>query len=156
MEPVWTDEHTKCFVNLRLLEPVLRAPRYVEVKKRPFIVTTDGSKDVLPLASPSDRPHTPMKRSASGKTPKTAAAKPARIVHLRATASTTIRNLCLKSYIQKNGKVTKEVFDFYFKGLSPEELKEWETPNEAAGTSGNAGRRKLYREYSEQTEKERA
>ncbi|KAJ6615706.1 hypothetical protein B0H10DRAFT_50175 [Mycena sp. CBHHK59/15] len=88
-----------------------------------------------------------VKRSASGKTPKTAAAKPARIVHLRATASTTIRNLCLKSYIQKNGKVTKEVFDFYFKGLSPEELKEWETPNEAAGTSGNAGRRKLYREY---------
>ncbi|KAJ6595303.1 hypothetical protein B0H10DRAFT_1960522 [Mycena sp. CBHHK59/15] len=64
-----------------------------------------------------------VKRSASGKTPKTAAAKPARIVHLRATASTTIRNLCLKSYIQKNGKVTKEVFDFYFKGLSPEELK---------------------------------
>jgi hypothetical protein len=50
LEPVWREEHSKCFIELKrrlLSEPVLRAPRYDEVKEHPFIVTTDGSKDAF-------------------------------------------------------------------------------------------------------------
>jgi hypothetical protein len=50
LDPVWREEHTKCFLELKrtlLSEPVLRAPRYNEVKEHPFIVTTDGSKDAF-------------------------------------------------------------------------------------------------------------
>jgi hypothetical protein len=43
--PVWTDEHTRCFLRLKRIltsEPVLRSPRFETVDKHPFIVTTDG------------------------------------------------------------------------------------------------------------------
>jgi hypothetical protein len=50
LEPVWREEHSKCFIELKrmlLSELVLRAPRYEEVKEHPLIVTTDGSKDAF-------------------------------------------------------------------------------------------------------------
>jgi hypothetical protein len=50
LEPVWREEHSKCFIELKhtlLSEPVLCAPWYDEVKEHPFIVTMDGSKDVF-------------------------------------------------------------------------------------------------------------
>lgn len=50
LDPVWQEEHTRCFVGLKhilLSEPVLRAPRFDEVHEHPFIVTTDGSKDAF-------------------------------------------------------------------------------------------------------------
>ncbi|KAJ7936767.1 hypothetical protein B0H13DRAFT_1853188 [Mycena leptocephala] len=41
-------------------------------------------------------------------------------------------SLCLADYVAKHGKVTKEVFDPYWKSLSREELKGWEERSAAA------------------------
>jgi hypothetical protein len=44
---VWKEEHTKAFLALKtrlISEPVLHAPRFDGM---PFILTTDGSKDMF-------------------------------------------------------------------------------------------------------------
>jgi len=47
LKDIWTEEHTKAFLNLKAemtSEPVLRGPKW---DGSPFIITTDGSKDAF-------------------------------------------------------------------------------------------------------------
>jgi len=47
LKDIWTDEHTRAFLNLKAemtSEPVLRGPKW---DGSPFIITTDGSKDAF-------------------------------------------------------------------------------------------------------------
>ncbi|KAJ7939210.1 hypothetical protein B0H13DRAFT_2300961 [Mycena leptocephala] len=62
-------------------------------------------------------------------TKKGESAKPA---YLRVPTTNTARALCLADYVAKHGRVTKEVFDPYWKSLSREELKAWEERSAAA------------------------
>ncbi|KAJ7893764.1 hypothetical protein B0H13DRAFT_2339581 [Mycena leptocephala] len=62
-------------------------------------------------------------------TKKGESAKPA---YLRVPTTNTARALCLADYVAKHGRVTKEIFDPFWKSLSREELKAWEVRSAAA------------------------
>ncbi|KAJ6537637.1 hypothetical protein B0H19DRAFT_1180537 [Mycena capillaripes] len=74
--------------------------------------------------------HTSSKSSEGGTESKPAT----KMTWLRATTSTTTRNICLKHYIKTVGKVTKAVFDKYYGDLSEEAHK-----NIIEGGTGDAG-----------------
>ncbi|KAJ7272745.1 hypothetical protein B0H12DRAFT_1228739 [Mycena haematopus] len=66
--------------------------------------------------------------------------KSSKTVYIRAANTNSARNFCLKQYIQTHGKVTKEVFDKHFAGLTPVELKIFTDASDEAKKSKKAAK----------------
>ncbi|KAJ7640022.1 hypothetical protein DFH06DRAFT_1430639 [Mycena polygramma] len=62
-----------------------------------------------------------------------------KVNYLRPTSSSiTARNLCLADYVNKRGRVTKEVFDLYYNGLSAESKQVFITKSAELGAAKKA------------------
>ncbi|KAJ7767200.1 hypothetical protein B0H16DRAFT_1716831 [Mycena metata] len=84
--------------------------------------------------------HTNSSKSSEGGTESKPVTK---MTWLRTTTSTTTRNICLKHYIKKVGKVMKAVFDKYYSDLSEEARKNIVKAGTGDTGTGDGGRRKI-------------
>ncbi|KAJ7202621.1 hypothetical protein GGX14DRAFT_653862 [Mycena pura] len=132
---------TASVIAISALTPTLASPPAPTLAFAPSPTLAPAPAPAAPGSVAKSHVHNPL--ASFGKpggpaTPTGASASKDKAVYLRATSSNTIRNLCLKNYIATKGKVTKDVFDDYFKNLSAEELEFWKKRSAEAGAAHKA------------------